>query len=1027
MSDPAAIPDLPAESARLDARLLDLFAPARPDEGLEDRMVSALKAAPSTKPAGWGLPQKLLATAAGLAFLGLFGAIVSGGRLPLPGGEEIAGLPGGGVFNSIMGKGEPVRIMEVGGLDDSGSTGSDGQMASDLRAATTGINRDLPADSAAGRGPGGTGSDGMMAGMRAPQPRGAAKGGAPADARGGQGFGGIGGGLGGGGLGGLGGGGLGGGGLGGIGGGFAGTPPGYGGMMSGPVPGGGVPGSYTQPGSVYGAYNVVPPPGRPGGPGEGGGGKSLPDGKPNLQYFQPDAQKPADGGKDAQNQAAQGGEGKGEKGAGQPDGDPSNPADGQKAEPKADPKGPKPAADPVLPNTAEPGPQPVRRIVIRSGDIEFEVASFDGALAAVTKLVTAIPGAFVGTVNSDKLPNGKVRGTVVVRCPPEALDGLVLDLRRDLGKDGGELKGVRLTSADITKQYTDLESRLRAARTMETRLLQIIKEGKGEIKQLLEAERELGVWRTKIEEAEGELRYYANLASLSTLTITLAEKEARAAAGVSESERVQAGVEVEDVDKAYQAVLAAVVEAKGRVLKSEVRQLAAGQYNATLQFEVPPEASGPVRDRLRQLGRVARLEIDRLTQADGGAPIPKDAKVKRGEALFLLQLYNVANIAPRETAILSVAAADVPKAYQAVRDALAKASARVINAQLNEQDRANVNAQLDFEVKRPDEPAARAALDAAGELVSRQVGRAPEGDNVTDSKVLYRVTLVAADRLAPRESVVLQVAVPDVAKAYQAVRDAVGKAGGRVSGAQLNEQDRQNVTAALGFVVARAEEGAVRAVLDAAGEVLTRQATRAAEGAAATDAKVAYNLSFVAVGQLRPRETAALTVEVPDPDGTAAAFAAQVAEVGGRQLDNRATRDPSGKVTTRLVFEVPLAAVAAGLVERFKGAGQVRALTTARDPQAPEGKFATARIDVTVTSPDRIVGADEGVWPPVRKGLSYSLAVLLTSLTYVVFGLCVVLPWALIGFVGYRAVRWTTRPAPEPTPAPPPAPPAPPP
>ncbi len=87
---------------------------------------------------------------------------------------------------------------------------------------------------------------------------------------------------------------------------------------------------------------------------------------------------------------------------------------------------------------------------------------------------------------------------------------------------------------------------------MEERLLQIIKEGKGEIKDLLEAEKELGVWRTKIEEIEGEIRYYANLASLSTLTITLAEKEIRAAAGVTESERVQAGVEVEDVDKAYQ-------------------------------------------------------------------------------------------------------------------------------------------------------------------------------------------------------------------------------------------------------------------------------------------------------------------------------------------------------------------------------------------------------------------------------------------------------------------------------------------
>ncbi|HEV3437694.1 MAG TPA: DUF4349 domain-containing protein, partial [Gemmata sp.] len=234
--------------------------------------------------------------------------------------------------------------------------------------------------------------------------------------------------------------------------------------------------------------------------------------------------------------------------------------------PSPQPKGP-PAENPGKDPGQTASPEPVRRIVIRSGEMEFELDSFDAATATITKLVTEVKGAFIATVNSEKLPNGRVKGSITVRIPPEHLDSLVLDLRKELGK-GGELKGVRITSQDVTKQYTDLESRLRGARTMEGRLIQIIKEGKGEIKQLLEAERELGVWRTKIEEFEGELRYYANLAALSTLTITLTEKETRAAAMLTESERVQAGVEVEDVDKAYQQLLAAVVEAKGRVIKS---------------------------------------------------------------------------------------------------------------------------------------------------------------------------------------------------------------------------------------------------------------------------------------------------------------------------------------------------------------------------------------------------------------------------------------------------------------------------
>ena len=560
----------------------------------------------------------------------------------------------------------------------------------------------------------------------------------------------------------------------------------------------------------------------------------------------------------------------------------------------------KPNAKPApITEDAPPKAEPARRIVIRSGDMEFEVESFDSALATVTKLVTGLQGAFVATVNSEKLPNGKVKGSVTVRTPPEHLDTLVLDLRRELGK-GGELKGVRVGSQDITKQYTDLESRLKAARTMEQRLLQIIKEGKGEIKQLLEAERELGVWRTKIEETEGELRYYANQAALSTLTITVSEKEIRTAAGLSENERVQAGVEVEDVDKAYQTLLATVLEAKGRVTKSELKQLSAGQFNASLQFEVPPESGGPLRDRLRMLGRVARLEIDRVQQADGG-PVPKDAKVKRGDTVFLVQIYNLANVAPRETTTVQVAVPDVAAAYQAVREAATKVLGKVLTAQLNENDPKNVTAQLDFEVKRTDDPAIRAALDTAGEVVSRQVGRAAEGDAVTDTKILYRT-------------------------------------------------------------------------------------------------------SFIAAASLKPRETTVLSLDVPDVDQTATVFSAQVAEVKGRTVVSTTARDKHGKAAARLVYEVPLSA-AAGVVEKFKAAGTVRVIESARDPRTPDTKFATARIDVTLGVPEPIVANNDGLWPPVRKGLSYSASVLLTSLTWVVFGLCVVLPWGVVGYGVYRLVR----------------------
>jgi hypothetical protein len=768
------------------------------------------------------------------------------------------------------------------------------------------------------------------------------------------------------------------------------------------------------------------------------------------------------------------------------------------------------------PGTSAPAPtatveQPVaRKIIIRSGDIEFEVESFDSSVATVTLLVTKIKGGYVGTVNSEKLANGKVKGSVVVRVPPEALDGLVLELRKELGK-AGELKGQRIGSQDITKMYTDLESRLKAARAMETRLLAIIKDGKGEIKQLLEAEKELGVWRTKIEEYEGELRYYGNLASLSTLTITLAEKDIRVAAGITESERVQAGVEVEDVDKTFRDAMAAVLEAKGRVTRSELKQLSAGQFNAVLNFEVSPDASGPLRDRLKQLGRVARLEIDRVQTADGGPPV-KNAKVTRGDTVFLVQFYNLANVAPRETAVLSIAVNDVAASFRTLRDAVEKAKGRVVAASVNEGDKQNVTAQFDFEVKRTEEATLLAALSAAGDTVSKTVSRAPESDSVTDTKVLFRTSLFDAAKLQPREVTTLHLAVADIPIGYTVVQDAVEKAKGRILTAQLhdadrpnvttqldfevkrgdeaavqaaitgagdilsrntvrspdgtnmtdakvllrvtflnaarmqaretstvsfavtdipagfrevkaavekakgrivnsqlNEGDKQNVTAQLDFEVKKNEEAAIFAMLNSAGDVLSRQTTSVAEAMTVTNAKTLIRVTFANAARLKPRETTTLAVEVADVDAAAAVFAAQVAELKGRVVDSQIARERSGRTTGRLVYDVPLVA-AGGLAERVKAAGTVRVHQSSRDPSATDGKFATARIDVTLSNADLIVAPDQGVWPQVRKGLSYSASALLSSLTWVIFGLCVVLPWMLVGLVGYRVVRRMTRP-----------------
>jgi hypothetical protein len=519
--------------------------------------------------------------------------------------------------------------------------------------------------------------------------------------------------------------------------------------------------------------------------------------------------------------------------------------------------------DPAAAQTSPPAAEPPlavqhRKIIIRSGDMEFEIDSFDASVATIYRIISSVKDGFVATVNSEKLANGKMRGSVVVRMPPERLDDFVLELRKALAKTG-DLKRQNIRSQDITEKYTDLESELRAHRTMETRLLGILKDGKGAVKDLLAVEKDLGVYREKIEKIEGSLRYYGNLAALSTLTIHLQEKEIRAAAAYTETERVSAGIEVEEVEKAYQTAQAAIREMKGRILQAEMKQQAAGQFNARLVFEISPDEAGPMRDRLRQLGNMVRLEMDRVQKIENGGEPTKvgnlDGKVRRGDTEFTVSLYNLANVEPRETTSMTLVAADVPAAYRKLRETLAKLKTTMRNASLQEQDKSKVEALVDFDVRRVDEPAAQLAIDAAGEILVRQSARQAEGANLTDAKVRFSLRMVSMSVIEPRETVHRLIAAPDVAAAYRRIQEtlATKEVLGQVRSAALQQTDRNNVTAALDFVVRRSDDDAVRKLLDDLGETLTRKADRKL-GDAVTDTKIRYEVTLIPETAVMPRD-----------------------------------------------------------------------------------------------------------------------------------------------------------------------------
>jgi hypothetical protein len=664
---------------------------------------------------------------------------------------------------------------------------------------------------------------------------------------------------------------------------------------------------------------------------------------------------------------------------------------------------PAPKAEEPAEPKKEPEPAPVAAIrkIIRTGEIEFEVDSFDTSVERITKIAGEEKG-FIAIINSQKLENGKVRGSVVVRCPPEKLDTLLLKLRAL-----GDLKTQRIGSRDVGKEFTDTESELKGLRGMEQRFLDIIKNGKGEIKDLIQAEKQLGEYRLKIERLEGELRYLNNQVSLSTLTIVLTEREIRAAAGITESSTMSLGLEVEDVEKSQQQAHASIMEAKGRILRSELKQNGPGMFEAVIKFQVPPEQVAGLREKLVKLGTITRQDVGRKYAAEGGSERVGNLKVTREDAVFVLSLLNSANFAPRERVEVQLACVDAEAVYRSVIDRANKAGARIVSQAFDRQPNEQSQGTIRFEVKTAEADAVVADLKALGEVMRLQVVENvdpanAQAETTSRAKRGFVVLLQGMGTTTPRETATIQAASRDVPASFKSLRDAAAKAKARILNATLNEQDRQNVSAQLDVEIRRADEADLSAALTAAGDIISRTIQRAADNQPnVIDSKVQWRITLINQVNLKPREVWTLAVEVPNVDKIASEFTADVLAAKGRTIDSSIDHQRNGQVTARLVFDVPFDQ-AATLADKFRAAGTVRLQQAVRNPQVPEGSLSIARIDVTLSNALLLVPSDQGLGLTMHKAMSYGTTALLYVLMFLVMGLIVVVPVIGVGL----GLRW---------------------
>jgi hypothetical protein len=158
------------------------------------------------------------------------------------------------------------------------------------------------------------------------------------------------------------------------------------------------------------------------------------------------------------------------------------------------------------------------RKIIYDAEITVVVSDFAVTEQGIARLVRD-HGGYLADVAIDRASGERRSGRWVARIPVDRFDTF-LEAIADLGVPTSR----RQTAQDVTEEYVDLEARIANAKRLEERILELLSQSSGEIKDVIEVERELARVRGEVEQMEGRLKYLANRTEMATVTITAREE-----------------------------------------------------------------------------------------------------------------------------------------------------------------------------------------------------------------------------------------------------------------------------------------------------------------------------------------------------------------------------------------------------------------------------------------------------------------------------------------------------------------------
>ncbi len=163
------------------------------------------------------------------------------------------------------------------------------------------------------------------------------------------------------------------------------------------------------------------------------------------------------------------------------------------------------------------------RLVIKNADLSITVENPEEKIALISALADSMGGHVVtsNTYQSYADSGAQVpEGNITIRIPAENLDIALEKIKENVA----EVNSENVSGEDVTDRYVDLQSRLKAKKAAEEKMLEIMSQA-NTTEETLAVYSQLQIIQSDIEVLTGQINYYERSAAMSSISVRVIATE----------------------------------------------------------------------------------------------------------------------------------------------------------------------------------------------------------------------------------------------------------------------------------------------------------------------------------------------------------------------------------------------------------------------------------------------------------------------------------------------------------------------